>query len=43
MKEYTEDAITNKLYSAVRFSVRIFSVLMVYVILMGVVDVAWTI
>ncbi|MGB0205396.1 MAG: phosphate-starvation-inducible PsiE family protein [Neptuniibacter sp.] len=43
MKEYTEDAMTNKLYSAVRFSVRILSVLMVFVILMGVVDVAWTI
>jgi uncharacterized membrane protein (DUF373 family) len=43
MKEYTEDEMTNKLYSAVRFSVRILSVLMVFVILMGVVDVAWTI
>lgn len=43
MKEYTDDKLTTKLYSAVRLSVRILSVLMVFVILMGVVDVAWTI
>ncbi|WP_415898934.1 phosphate-starvation-inducible PsiE family protein [Neptuniibacter sp. QD48_11] len=43
MKEYTDDKLITKLYSAVRFSVRVMSVLMVFVILMGVVDVAWTI
>jgi len=43
MKKYTDDALTNKLYSAVRFSVRLLSVLMVFVIIMGVIDVAWTI
>ena len=43
MKEYTDDVMTNKLYSAVRFSVRVLSILMVFVIIMGVVDVGWTI
>ncbi len=43
MKKHTDDVLTNKLYSAVRYSVRVLSVLMVFVIIMGVVDVAWTI
>ncbi len=43
MKEHTDDILTNKLYLAVRFSVRVLSVLMVLVIIMGVIDVAWTI
>lgn len=43
MKKYTDDILTNKLYSAVRFSVRLLSVMMVFVIIMGVVDVGWTI
>lgn len=42
MKDYIDDNLTNKLYSAVRFSVRVLSVLMVFVIIMGVVDVGWT-
>lgn len=42
MKKHTDDVLTNKLYSAVRYSVRVLSVLMVFVIIMGVVDVAWT-
>lgn len=43
MKKHTDDVLTNKLYSAVRYCVRVLSVLMVFVIIMGVVDVAWTI
>lgn len=43
MKEHSDDVLTNRLYLAVRFCVRILSVLMVFVIIMGVIDVGWTI
>ncbi|EAR61342.1 phosphate-starvation-inducible PsiE family protein [Neptuniibacter caesariensis] len=43
MKEHSDDVLTNRLYLAVRFCVRILSVLMVLVIIMGVIDVGWTI
>lgn len=38
-----DDALISKLYVLVRFSVRILAIMMVFVIIMGVVDVGWTI
>lgn len=43
MTTQTEDKLTSKLYSVVRFCIRILSIMMVFVIIMGVVDVGWTI
>lgn len=43
MKLKSESQLISKLYVTVRFAVRILAVLMVFVILMGVVDVGWTV
>lgn len=43
MKPNVEEPLIANLYKVVRFSVRILSILMVFVILMGVIDVGWTI
>lgn len=43
MKPNIEEPLIARLYSVVRFSVRLLAILMVFVILMGVVDVGWTI
>lgn len=43
MKPNVEEPLIARLYSVVRFSVRLLAILMVFVILMGVVDVGWTI
>ncbi|MCV2884542.1 phosphate-starvation-inducible PsiE family protein [Aestuariibacter sp. AA17] len=43
MKANTDDPLIAKLYTSVRFMVRILAVMMAFVIVMGVVDVGWTI
>ncbi len=43
MKPYTDSPLISKLYWLVEHSVRILAILMVFVILMGVIDVGWTI
>lgn len=43
MKAEIDSPLIAKLYSIVRVAVRVLAVMMVFVILMGVVDVAWTI
>lgn len=43
MKPYTDSPLISKLYWLVEHSVRVLAILMVFVILMGVVDVGWTI
>lgn len=43
MKPIVDDPLIEKSYTVVRYSVRILSILMVFVIIMGVVDVGWTI
>ena len=43
MKPNVDEPLIERLYSVVRFSVRLLAILMVFVILMGVVDVGWTI
>jgi uncharacterized membrane protein (DUF373 family) len=39
----SDDILTLKLYAIVKFCVRLLSIFMVFVIIMGVVDVGWTI
>lgn len=43
MKTEENEVLISKLYVLVRFSVRVLAILMVFVIIMGVVDVGWTI
>lgn len=42
MKKDVDDPLTTRLYSVVRTCVRVLSILMVFVIIMGVIDVGWT-
>lgn len=42
MKNDSDDLLTSRLYSVVRVCVRVLSVMMVFVIIMGVIDVGWT-
>ena len=42
MKNDLDDPLTTRLYSIVRVCVRVLSILMVFVIIMGVIDVGWT-
>ena len=43
MKANTDDPLIARIYTSVRFMVRILAVMMAFVIVMGVVDVGWTI